>query len=294
MQIILLMKKSLRHLPKHKRDELKRVTEIIRDECPTVLMIVLFGSHARGDWVEDRHFEDNILHEYMSDFDILVIVRSYKIANSLDTWRRAEARAHRLVHTWTNLIVESSERVNKALARGQYFFSDIKKEGVLLYDSGEFQLARPRKLDPRERRGLARAHFEQWFTSARQFYGSSEVNLRKRWYKLAAFELHQAVERFYAAVLLVFTNYKPRIHDLEKLSRMVAGQDPAFLTVFPKATPEEKECFDLLRRAYVEARYNPAYKITKAQLEYLAERVRKLQRLTKKICEAKIESYLST
>jgi hypothetical protein len=35
------------------------------------------------------------------------------------------------------------------------------------------------------------------------------------------------------------------------------------------------------------------YKITKAQLEYLAGRVRKLQRLTKKICEAKIESYLS-
>ncbi len=286
------MKKSLRHLPKHKRDELKRVTEIILDECPTVLMIVLFGSHARGDWVEDRHVEDGILHEYMSDFDILVIVRSYKIANTTDTWRRAEARAHRLVHTWTNLIVESIERVNKALARGQYFFSDIKKEGVLLYDSGELKLARPRKLDPRERRGLARAHFKQWFTSAKEFYGVFEYALRKRQWRLAAFQLHQAVERFYAAVLLVFTNYKPRIHDLEKLSHMVAGHDPAFLTVFPKATPEEKECFELLRRAYVEARYNPAYQITRAQLEYLAVRVRKLQRLTKRICEAKIESYL--
>jgi HEPN domain-containing protein len=118
--------------------------------------------------------------------------------------------------------------------------------------------------------------------------------VKRRKYKIAAFELHQAVERFYAAVLLVFTNYKPRIHDLEKLSHMVAGHDPAFLTVFPKATPEQKECFDLLRRAYVEARYNPAYKITKAQLEYLAGRGRKLQRLTKRICEAKIESYLST
>jgi len=287
------MKKSLRHLPEHKRDELQRVTEIILDECSTVLMIILFGSHARGDWVEDRHFEGNILHEYMSDFDILVIVRSYKIANSADTWRHAEAQAHRLVHTWTNLIVESSERVNKALARGQYFFSDIKKEGVLLYDSGEFQLARPRKLDPRERRGLARAHFNQWFTNAKNAYRQYQHAMDDRSYMEAAFNLHQAVERFYAAVLLVFTNYKPRIHDLAKLSRMVAGQDPAFLPVFPKATPEEKECFDLLRRAYVEARYNPAYKITKAQLEYLAERVRKLQRLTKRICEAKIESYLS-
>ena len=89
------MKKSLAHLPKHKRDELKRVKEIILDECPTVLMIILFGSHARGDWVEDRHIEDGVLHEYMSDFDILVIVRSNQLVTSTDTWRRAETRAQR-------------------------------------------------------------------------------------------------------------------------------------------------------------------------------------------------------
>jgi hypothetical protein len=74
---------------------------------------------------------------------------------------------------------------------------------------------------------------------------------------------------------------------------MVAGHDPALLTVFPQATDEQKQCFDLLKRAYVEARYNPGYKITKAQLGYLAQRVRKLQRLTKRICQARIEFYLS-
>jgi predicted nucleotidyltransferase/HEPN domain-containing protein len=288
------MKKSLAHLAEHKRDELKRVKEIILDECPTVLMIILFGSHARGDWVEDRHFEGNILHEYMSDFDILVIVRSNRIVNSKDTWRRAETRARRFPNrTWTNLIVESIETVNNALARGHYFFSDIKKEGILLYDTGEFQLARRRKLDPRERRGNARAHFEQWFTSAKEFYLGFEFYLKKRMLKRAAFLLHQATEALFDAILLVFTNYRPRLHDLEKLSHMVAGCDPAFLTVFPRATDEQKECFDLLKRAYVEARYNPGYKITKEQLEYLAQRVQKLQDLTKKICEARIESYLS-
>jgi len=288
------MKKSLRHLPKHKRDELKRVTEIILDECPTVLMIILFGSYARGDWVEDRHVEDNVLYEYMSDFDILVIVRSHKLVTSSDIWHHVGARARRLVHTWTNLIVESIETVNKALAHGHYFFSDIKKEGVLLYDSGESELARPRKLDPRERRGLARAHFKQWYTSAKEFYDYYEVGLKKRRYKSAAFLLHQAVERFYAAILLVFTNYRPKIHDLETLTHMVGGCDPAFLTVFPRATDEQRLCFDLLKRAYIEARYSSAYQITKTQLEYLGERVQELQRLAKEICEAKIESYVST
>jgi predicted transcriptional regulator len=47
-----------------------------------------------------------------------------------------------------------------------------------------------------------------------------------------------------------------------------------------------------LKRAYIEARYSSAYQITKEQLEYLAERVRKLQDLTKKICEARIQAYL--
>ncbi len=288
------MKKSLAHLPKHKRDELKRVKEIILDECPTVLMIILFGSHARGDWVEDRHFEDNILHEYMSDFDILVIVRSNQIVNSKDTWRRAETRARRFPNrTWTNLIVESIETVNNALARGHYFFTDIKKEGILLYDTGEFQLARRRKLDPKERRGMAKAHFKEWYTSAEEFYFGFGVYLEKRMLKRAAFLLHQATEALFGAILLVFTNYRPRLHDLEKLNHMVAGCDPGFLTVFPLATEEQRECFDLLKRAYVEARYNPGYKITKEQLEYLAQRVQKLQDLTKKICEARIESCLS-
>jgi predicted nucleotidyltransferase/HEPN domain-containing protein len=288
------MKKSLAHLPKYKRDELQRVKEIILDECPTVLMIILFGSHARGDWVEDRHVEDGVLHEYLSDFDIMVIVRSNRIVNSKDTWRRAETRARRFPNrTWTNLIVESIETVNNALARGHYFFSDIKKEGILLYDTGEFKLARRRKLDPKERRGMAKAHFKEWFTNAGNAYRQYEHAMDDRSYREAAFNLHQAVERFYGAILLVFTNYRPRLHDLEKLSHMVAGCDPALLTVFPRATDEQRECFDLLKRAYVEARYNPGYKVTKEQLEYLAHRVRKLQDLTKKICEAKIESYLS-
>ena len=54
----------------------------------------------------------------------------------------------------------------------------------------------------------------------------------------------------------------------------------------------EKECFDLLKKAYIDARYKKEYKITKKQLEYLAKRVKLLQRLTKKICQQKIDSFV--
>jgi uncharacterized protein len=59
----------------------------------------------------------------------------------------------------------------------------------------------------------------------------------------------------------------------------------------PDDYPVRLLCLGRLNRAYVEARYNPRYRVTRKQLEYLAGRVEKLQRLTRKICKAKIESY---
>ena len=60
------------------------------------------------------------------------------------------------------------------------------------------------------------------------------------------------------------------------------------MQVFPIATPEQKECFELLQKAYVDARYNKNYKITKEQLLYLIDRIEKLKQITEKICVEKI------
>jgi len=48
-------------------------------------------------------------------------------------------------------------------------------------------------------------------------------------YNLAAFDLHQATEKLYGTILLVFTRYKPSTHDLEKLSQRVSSIEPKFL-----------------------------------------------------------------
>ena len=51
------MKKSLAHLPKEKQAELMLVTEKINDIVPQAEMIFLFGSYARGDWVDGPHVQ---------------------------------------------------------------------------------------------------------------------------------------------------------------------------------------------------------------------------------------------
>jgi predicted nucleotidyltransferase len=44
------MKRSLAHLPKKKKQELKRIADTIVEMVPSTQMVILFGSHARGDW----------------------------------------------------------------------------------------------------------------------------------------------------------------------------------------------------------------------------------------------------
>ncbi|MFU7502577.1 MAG: HEPN domain-containing protein [Candidatus Tisiphia sp.] len=53
-------------------------------------------------------------------------------------------------------------------------------------------------------------------------------------------------------------------------------------------TPEQEECFTLLRNAYVDARYDQDYTISKEQLLYLINRVEELKIVTEKICLERI------
>jgi ferritin-like metal-binding protein YciE len=50
--------------------------------------------------------------------------------------------------------------------------------------------------------------------------------------------------------------------------------------------------FELLDYAYIGARYDMHYKITKEQLEQLSPCVKKLHEVTERICKEKIESFI--
>ncbi len=287
------MKDSLNHLPERKKGELGRIVSIIRDKAPTTEMIILFGSYARGDAVEDVTVDGNTTYEYSSDFDILVIVEDESLANKNTFWYSIEDNVNKLpVQTSVTLIVHDINFVNRKLEKGQYFFSDIKAEGIALYDSKNYKLAEAKKLSPKQRLGQAKADFKQWFESAKEFYAAYEFHLNRDKYKHAAFNLHQAAEAFYGTVLLVYTNYKPKTHKIGKLRKMVGQHDPVFFKTFPLDTDEERHRFELLRQAYVKARYDENYKITPEELKYLARCVELLREQTQTSCEKKMQSFV--
>ncbi|MCF0065756.1 HEPN domain-containing protein [Dyadobacter chenwenxiniae] len=287
------MKTSLSHLPQNKQDELKEITQIIIEKVPAE-MIILFGSYARGDWVEDYQEK----YEYVSDFDILIVTKDKNSAKQVKKSRELdeELMADDEI-TRTSIIYHSIGFVNDKIERNYYFFVDILKEGIMLFDSGKFSLSEPKNLNPEQRVEKATEQFEHWFESANHFFEAFEFFFQKgenkiTYYNNAAFELHQATERFYAAILLVFTDYKPRIHDIEILGQHVIKQHAEFATVFPMSTEEEKRLFVLLKKAYIDARYNRNYKIEKAELEYLGSRVALLRDLTERICRERIGLFV--
>lgn len=265
------------------------ISEILIAGKNTIAMIILFGSYARGDWVSDEYTEGHITYSYQSDLDIMVVLKKGKHIGYAEP--RIEKRLEReLVHDlfskkpWITLIFESIDYVNRKLEKGCYFYFDIKKEGVLLYDCGEFALNEAKELSFEQRREIAKEDFEQWFESGTEFLIDTLNSLQRNSFNRGAFYLHQATESFYSAIMLVFSGYKIKLHDIRKLGSLAGNYNAELWQVFPHSSIDQRQAFKLLERAYIEARYNKEYKISREQLTFLIERVQKLQNLTERIC----------
>src|ERR1044071_8675890 len=271
------MNTSLEHLPQYKQAQLREVTDIIVKAVDPE-KVILFGSHATGRWVEDRFTEGHITYEYVSDYDILVITKQEDKRKEYEVQDIIENRCR--YKNPVTIIAHDIEYVNKRLSEGQYFFSDIEKEGIMLYDAGNIPLAERRMLTPAEIKAIAQTDFDKWYTSGVDFLENAEFALQKKKYKLAAFLLHQAAERTYNAIILVFSGYKPRTHNLDKLKRYSKRFSVELEGVFPCNSIEEEHLFDLLKKGYIDARYKDDYVITEEELQILIDRVKLLQQLT--------------
>lgn len=291
------MKRSIKRLPKRTQEELTVLLELVRQNIENCQMIILYGSYARGNYVLwDSKIEFGVRTSYQSDYDMLVVITGHMAKKVEERLRRVANKFHKLFenhrHASPQFIVEHINTVNHNIEISQYFFTDILKEGIMLYDSGKCQLAKPRKLSFKEIRDIAQNEFDELYPYACEFLeGVKKFYLPKEQYKIAAFLLHQACEKLYNCILMVFTNYRPKNHKINELSGMVKRFSMDFVRVFPQNTDFEKECFNLLCHSYIEARYNIYFKISREQLEYLISRTEILKDMVERLCKEKIAEY---
>jgi len=298
------MNTSLDHLPQGKRAELAHVVEVIREGFAfatarrtqphlreaRLLKIILFGSYARGDWVEDP------VGRYFSDYDLLVVVSHDDLTDVAEFWEKIEGRLlvelseARRLRTPVSLIYHSLDDVNDKLRLGRYFFMDILKDGIVLFEEPGHPFVEPQPLSPEQALQETREYFEEWFESAEAFAKGAAYYRSIERPKEAAFQLHQAVERFYHCLFLVRTLYSPKTHNLNRLRDMAEELEPRLKAVWPRENRFQKRCYALLRDAYVKARYSRSYVITAEQLDWIAARVAVLQDLVRQACESRIET----
>jgi len=294
------MHSDLDHLPERQQRELERVRAILLEEFDQaiaqatqphkrggkVYKIVLFGSYARADWVDEPE------NGYQSDFDRLVVVSHEDLTDIADYWYLAEDRIARdpAIARPVNLIVHSLDQVNQSLARGEYFWVDIARDGIALYELHGHPLATPKALTRADAHRMAQEYFEHWLPLADHARSLSRTSVENGVLTDAAFMLHQATERLYICFLLVRTLYFPRSHNIKFLRSLAEDKEPRLVEAWPRETKQDRARFERLKRAYVEARYSASYAITEDDLAWLGERVAALRELVEMVCGERIEA----
>lgn len=297
------MRTDVDFLPAAKQRELERIVEIIFDEFGAatenatgrrkgarILKIILFGSYARGDWVD----APASANQYKSDYDILVIVSQKELTDRAAYWAKAEERLIRAytiektLQTPVNFIVHSLHEVNDGLAHGRVFFMEVAKDGIAIYETDGSELARPKPKTPEQARDAAREYFEDGFPSAMKRYEGAQFYLQKGYLKDAAFDLHQATERLYSTLLLTLTFYTPYNHNIAFLRSLAEGLDRRLHGIWPEETHRERALFQKLKEAYTKARYSKHYRISEDELTWLGTRIEELGRVVHNVCTEKV------
>jgi len=305
------MRSDLHHLPKRQQRELERVRDTLLAGFEAakngggggtqewrrggmVLKIILFGSYARGDWVDEPE------NGYLSDFDLLIVVNNAKMTNIADYWWNSEDQILRdpAIGRTVNLIVHDLPEVNDALRRGEYFWTDIVRDGISLYSVPGHPLATPQPMTLEAAAEMAERHYAtkaadltRWIDTAefQTMKASSDEGFRK----LAAFSLHQAVETAYACFLLVHTFYFPRSHNIKFLRSLSEDVHTRLVEAWPREQRADRRRFELLKRAYVEARYSDQYDASAEDLEWLMARARTLRDIVADLCQSRITELKS-
>ena len=304
------MQSSLEHLPPHKQREIERVVEIIFEEFEDALAlatqdwkrkgriskIILYGSYARGGWVDEPHTAKG----YQSDYDLLIIVNDKRLTDRADYWSKLDDRLIRelsvtkRLRTPVNFIVHSLDEVNSGLTQGRYFFIDVARDGIALYEADGKELAEPKPMTPHAALEMAREYFDEWYPSGAQFLHHYRSAVAAGWLNNAAFQLHQATERYYHCILLVCTFHTPHIHNLVFLRTQAERIDDRLIEAWPREVKADRSRFEKLKEAYIKARYSKHYAITADELEWLGARVQHLAGIVETICRDRIAELETT
>lgn len=217
-----------------------------------------------------------------TSFDLIVVVSAEEKRSDNELQDIIENRCKAVVPV--TVLIMPVQKFRQLLESGHPFVYAISQSALQVYDTGNITVTAEKIPDTREWLDSARVDLDNWAHSAKISMEGAGYYIQNGHLGMAAFLLHQAAEHCYIALIRVMTGYRVHTHNLDKLMRYSRCFSLEINELFARNTPEEIHLFQLLQRAYVDARYKYDYVISPAEIQVLTARIRKLHALVLDIC----------
>ena len=87
---------------------------------------------------------------------------------------------------------------------------------------------------------------------------------------------------------MTLTHYTPNSHNIVNLRNLAEARDRRLIEAWPRFFKRDRATYQLLKRAYVEARYSPHFAITTEQLDWLETGTKRLHELVEQTCQERL------
>ncbi|WP_158559122.1 HEPN domain-containing protein [Deminuibacter soli] len=223
-----------------------------------------------------------------SSYDLVVIVSAEERRSENELQDVIENRCK--VIAPVNVLIMALPKFRQLLDVGHPFIFAVTHAAMLLFDSGTITATLNKLPDEKEFIEQSRADITGWSHSATVFLDGAGYYVQAGHPNMSAFMLHQATEHCLIGLIRTMTGYKVHTHNIDKLLRYARSYSLELNGLFPRNTPEEIHLFQLLQKAYVDARYKPTYTITQAEVLIITTRVQKIQTLVQEICHTQLNA----
>lgn len=217
-------------------------------------------------------------------YDLLIVTQNnstkkeYEVVTSIENYNTSDFALRALVHKLSG--------VEDALKGGSNFFARAIHGGILLYNARQIQLnVQNIYVDDPQAKSSKAAQWEKWYGLAKKFSKGAAYYASNGYYDLATFMLHQAVEHTAIGLIRTHMDYRPASHNLKRLLGMIETFAPFSMDVFTRSSRDDEELFDILTRAYSDARYKDVYSVSEETVSALTDRINRLHRLSERLIE---------
>lgn len=214
---------------------------------------------------------------YIADCFLLVLMRDLADKEPYEWQDKIENHCKKIVPV--TVIVLQYATFEEWLNTGHQFASTVWRSASLIYQLGSSSWTVPENTSFELTSGDSQRFYAEGLAKAREFLAGAAFFRVRRQHSIAAFMLHQSAEQALRTLLQTATGYHVNTHSIDRLIRFASLVSYRLPDIFPQRTDQEKRLFNLLQRAYTDARYTTVYSISNDDLISLTERIEEIHEI---------------